>query len=111
MYTAASRREFDFVLFWLLDRLSRGGIVETLNHLQRLTGCGVTYRSFTEQYLDSADILKEAVIRIHAAVAKQERVRLSERTKDTRTPEGTTQGQHRRASQERRQFQDAKGYP
>jgi hypothetical protein len=26
---------------------------ETLNHLQRLTGCGVNYRSFTEQYLDS----------------------------------------------------------
>ena len=41
---------------------------------------GVNYRSFTEQYLDSIVIFKEAVIGILAAVAKQERVRLSERT-------------------------------
>jgi DNA invertase Pin-like site-specific DNA recombinase len=68
------------LLFWSLDRLSREGTVETLNHLQRLTGYGVNYRSFTEQYLDSTGIFKEAVIGILAAVAKQERVRLSERT-------------------------------
>jgi DNA invertase Pin-like site-specific DNA recombinase len=80
MFTAASKREFDLVLFWSLDRLSREGTVETLNHLQRLTGYGVCYRSFTEQYLDSTGIFKEAVIGILAAVAKQERVRLSERT-------------------------------
>ena len=66
--------------FWSLDRLSREGTVETLNHLQRLTAYGVDYRSFTEQYLDSTGIFKEAVIGILAAVAKQERVRLSERT-------------------------------
>lgn len=80
MFMAASRREFDVLLFWSLDRLSREGTVETLNHLQRLTGYGVNYRSFTEQYLDSTGIFKEAVIGILAAVAKQERVRLSERT-------------------------------
>jgi DNA invertase Pin-like site-specific DNA recombinase len=80
MFEAASRREFNVLLFWSLDRLSREGTVETLNHLQRLTGYGVNYRSFTEQYLDSTGIFKEAVIGILAAVAKQERVRLSERT-------------------------------
>jgi len=80
MFVAASRREFDVLLFWSLDRLSREGVVETLNHLQRLTGYGVNYRSFTEQYLDSTGIFKEAVIGILAAVAKQERIRLSERT-------------------------------
>jgi DNA invertase Pin-like site-specific DNA recombinase len=80
MFAAASRREFDILLFWSLDRLSREGTVETLNHLQRLTSYGVNYRSFTEQYLDSTGIFKEAVIGILAAVAKQERVRLSERT-------------------------------
>jgi DNA invertase Pin-like site-specific DNA recombinase len=80
MFAAASKREFDLVLFWSLDRLSREGTVETLNHLQRLTGYGVCYRSFTEQYLDSTGMFKEAVIGILAAVAKQERVRLSERT-------------------------------
>jgi len=80
MFESASRREFDILLFWSLDRLSREGTVETLNHLQRLTGYGVNYRSFTEQYLDSTGMFKEAVIGILAAVAKQERVRLSERT-------------------------------
>jgi len=80
MFGAASRREFDCLLLWSLDRLSREGTVETLNHLQRLTGYGVNYRSFTEQYLDSTGTFKEAVIGILAAVAKQERVRLSERT-------------------------------
>ena len=80
MFVAASRREFDVLAFWSLDRLSREGTVETLNHLQRLTSYGVDYRSFTEQYLDSTGIFKEAVIGILAAVAKQERVRLSERT-------------------------------
>lgn len=80
MFEAASRRQFDILLFWSLDRLSREGTVETLNHLQRLTGYGVNYRSYTEQYLDSTGVFKEAVIGILAAVAKQERVRLSERT-------------------------------
>lgn len=80
MFAAASRREFDCLLFWSLDRLSREGTVQTLNYLERLTGYGVNYRSFTEQYLDSTGIFKEAVIGILAAVAKQERVRLSERT-------------------------------
>lgn len=36
--------------------------------------------SFTEQYLDSCGIFKDAVLSILATIAKQERVRLSERT-------------------------------
>jgi DNA invertase Pin-like site-specific DNA recombinase len=36
MFKAASRREFDVLLFWSLDRLSREGAFETLQHLQRL---------------------------------------------------------------------------
>lgn len=80
MFEGASRREFDVLLFWSLDRLSREGTVQTLKHLERLTSYGVHYRSFTEQYLDSTGIFREAVIGILAAVAQQERVRLSERT-------------------------------
>jgi DNA invertase Pin-like site-specific DNA recombinase len=63
-----------------MDRLSREGTVATLNHLQRLNSYAVGYRSYTEQYFDSTGIFKEAVIGILAAVARQERVRLSERT-------------------------------
>ncbi len=81
MFADASKRKFDLLLFWSLDRLSREGVLETLQHLNRLTSCGVSYKSFTEQYFDSCGIFKDAVISILATIAKQERVRLSERTK------------------------------
>jgi len=80
MFAAASRREFDMVLFWSLDRFSREGVYETLMHLQRLSASGIAYKSFTEQYLDSCGLFKDAVISILATIAKQERIRLSERT-------------------------------
>jgi DNA invertase Pin-like site-specific DNA recombinase len=81
MFEAASQRKFDLLLFWALDRLSREGVVETLQHLNRLTSYGVGYRSFAEQYFDSCGIFKDAVIAIMATLAKQERIRMSERTK------------------------------
>jgi DNA invertase Pin-like site-specific DNA recombinase len=81
MFMAASRRQFDVSLFWSLDRLSREGVLDTLQHLNRLTGHGVAWRSYTEQYLDSTGMFRDAVIGILAAVAKQERVRRSERTR------------------------------
>ena len=55
-------------------------MLETLRRLERLASHGVGYRSFTEQYLDSCGMFKDAVLAILAAIAKQERVRLSERT-------------------------------
>jgi len=79
MFDAARLREFDLVLFWALDRFSREGTLETLQHLQALTAAGVGWKSFTEQYLDSTGVFKDAVISILATIAKQERVRLSER--------------------------------
>src|ERR1700733_1072785 len=79
MFTDASTRKFDLVLFWSLDRLSREGVSATLNHLERLTGAGVNWRSFTEQYLDSCGAFRDAVLSILATIAKQERVRRSER--------------------------------
>jgi DNA invertase Pin-like site-specific DNA recombinase len=81
MFLVASKREVDVCLFWSLDRLSREGALETLQHLQRLTSYGVAWRSFTEQYLDSTGIFRDAVISILGVVAKQERVRRSERTR------------------------------
>jgi DNA invertase Pin-like site-specific DNA recombinase len=81
MFEGASQRKFDLLLFWALDRLSREGVLETLQHLNRLTSHGVGFRSFTEQYFDSCGIFKDAVISILATIAKQERIRLSERTK------------------------------
>ncbi len=79
MFAEARARKFDLVLFWSLDRLSREGVSATLNHLERLTAAGVNWRSYTEEYLDSTGLFRDAVIAILAVIAKQERVRRSER--------------------------------
>ena len=79
MFEDARRRKFDIVLFWALDRFSREGVPATLRYLEQLTSAGVEWRSYTEQYLDSCGIFKDAVLAILAVVAKQERIRLSER--------------------------------
>ena len=81
MFEDASTRRFDMLLFWSLDRFSREGVLATVQHLNRLTSYGVCYRSFTEQYLDSCGIFKDAIISIMATLAKQEKVRISERTR------------------------------
>jgi len=81
LFQDAHQRRFEIVIFWALDRFSREGVTETLNHLQKLSAAGVQFKSFTEQYLDSTGIFKDAIIGILAAIAKQERVRLGERTK------------------------------
>lgn len=81
LFADAHKHRFDMVLFWSLDRFSREGALPTLQHLNLLESYGVGYKSYTEQYLDSTGIFKEAVVSILAIVAKQERVRLSERTK------------------------------
>jgi DNA invertase Pin-like site-specific DNA recombinase len=79
MFEDASRKQFDMVLFWSLDRFSREGVLETLQHLQKLTSHGVEWFSFREEYLRSIGVFRDAVLAILAAIAKQERVRLSER--------------------------------
>jgi DNA invertase Pin-like site-specific DNA recombinase len=98
MFRDASQRKFDVLLFWALDRLSREGVLETLQHLNRLTACGVGYRSFTEQYFDSCGVFKDAVIAIIATVARQERVRISQRVRaglDVARARGTRLGRPR----------------
>jgi DNA invertase Pin-like site-specific DNA recombinase len=81
MMESASRREFDVLLFFALDRFSREGALPTLNHLARLDAYGVGWRSYTEPWIDSTGIFRDAVISIMATIAKQERIRLSERTR------------------------------
>ncbi len=70
MWHDAAQRRFDVLLFWALDRFSREGVLETLNHLQRLNSYGINWRSHTEQYLDSCGVYLEAVLAILAAIAK-----------------------------------------
>jgi DNA invertase Pin-like site-specific DNA recombinase len=79
LFADARARRFDLLLFWSLDRFSREGVSATLKHLEALTDAGGNWRSYTEQYLDSTGIFRDAVIAILAVIAKQERIRRSER--------------------------------
>lgn len=81
MMRDAEAGRFQQLLFWSLDRLSREGVLITLQHLKRLDDAGVCWRSHTEQYLDSCGMFRDAVLAILAVVAKQERVRISERVR------------------------------
>jgi DNA invertase Pin-like site-specific DNA recombinase len=79
MFNAASKREFDLLLFWDLSRLTREGTLPTLKHLERLASYGVQWRSFSEPYFDSCGVFRDCVISIMATLARQERIKIRER--------------------------------
>jgi DNA invertase Pin-like site-specific DNA recombinase len=79
LFQDAYEKRFDLCLFWALDRFSREGATDTLQHLRKLTSYGVQWKSFTEQYIDSAGMFGEVIISLLAVLAKQESVRRSER--------------------------------
>ncbi len=81
MLADASKRKFDMLLFYALDRFSRAGTRETIHYLELLENYGVSYKSFTEQYIDSTGIFKDVIIALLSTLAKQERIRISERVK------------------------------
>ena len=59
---ACSQRRADVVVFWALDRFTREGTYETLRYLNLLSSYGVMFRSYTEQWVDSCGIFKDAII-------------------------------------------------
>ena len=82
MLDAAHRRQFDLLLVWALDRLSREGMVPTIGHLQRLAAAGVAFHSYTEPLLSTDnEIVRDIVLAVMASLAKMERQKISERTK------------------------------
>jgi DNA invertase Pin-like site-specific DNA recombinase len=81
MLAAASRKEFDILVFWSLDRISRGGALETLKLLEQLKTYGVGYRSLQEAYLDSQHPFSDMLVAFIATLAKMEREKIVERTK------------------------------
>jgi len=100
MLAAAYRREFQMLLFWSIDRLSREGASTTLQLLEKLDRWGLSWRSHTEPYFDSCGVFKDAVISIMATIAKLERQKISERTRAglARTKaKGTILGRRRNA--------------
>jgi DNA invertase Pin-like site-specific DNA recombinase len=81
LFAAASRREFGVVLVWALDRFTREGVAETFAHIKKLLDYGVQFESLTEAHFRTTGPAGELMIAIAAWIAKQERIRISERTK------------------------------
>lgn len=82
MLDAATRREFDVLLCWALDRFTREGTQATLNYLARLDTWKVEWHFFSEPFLSTTDPLtRDIVIAVLSTIAKHELTRLGERTK------------------------------
>lgn len=80
MMLDASKRKFDHVTFWAMDRFSREGIEATLMYLRQLESYKVGFRSYQEPFFDSAGPFKELMIAMFASFASLERAKISERT-------------------------------
>ena len=81
VFQMSRQRKCDVVLFWSLDRFSREGSRQTLNYLTKLDNYNVKWHSYTEEYISSLGVFADAIISLMACLAKQERIRISERTK------------------------------
>ncbi len=79
MMQDASKRKFDMLIFFALDRLTREGTRKTIHYLQMLDDYNIKYKSYSEQYLDSSGIFKDVIISLLSTLAKQERIRTGER--------------------------------
>jgi DNA invertase Pin-like site-specific DNA recombinase len=82
LFEDASKRKFDCVLFWALDRFSREGMAQTIAHLQRLTTYGVIFHSYTEPHLATDnELVRNILLALLSSLAKVEAQKISERTK------------------------------
>ncbi len=77
---SASKRRFDLLLVWRLDRAFRS-VLDAATTLERLQGWGVGFRSYSESWLDTTTPFGEALYYITAAYAQLERGILAERVK------------------------------
>jgi len=95
MFRDAAQRRIDVALVWALDRLTREGVAETFEYIKRLASHGVQFVSFTEEHFRTTGPAGELVIAVAAWIAKQERVRISERVQagvDRARAQGTKSG-------------------
>ncbi len=76
----ASKRKFDIVLVWRMDRAFRS-VLDAATTLERLRTWGVGLRSYAEPWLDTTSPFGEALYYITVAYAQLERGILRERVK------------------------------
>lgn len=76
----ASRKKFDPILVWRMDRAFRS-VLDAATTLERVRSWGVGLRSYTEPWLDTTSPFGEALYYITVAYAQLERGILRERVK------------------------------
>lgn len=82
MFSEIKQRHIDLVLVWSLDRFSREGIVNTLSYIKTMQHYKCSLKSLQESWLDtSQEGITELLLGIFSWVAKEERKKISDRTK------------------------------
>ena len=79
MLADATKRRFDVVVSWALDRLTREGVAETFDYIRTLKSYGVAYESYQEPHFRTTGPAGELMLAIAAWIARQERQRIAER--------------------------------
>jgi len=80
MMDSASRREFDVVAVWALDRFGRSTL-HTLELIDRLDALGIHFRSYMQAAVDTTSPTGKLVLTVLAAVAEMEREQIRERVR------------------------------
>ena len=75
------RREYSVVICWAIDRLTRQGVSETLQAVNRITKAGGILISLQEPWVETSGELRELLLSILGWVANFESRRRSERIK------------------------------
>ena len=82
MMLHAARKKFDGILVWALDRFSREGTAKVWHYFSLLEQYKVKFISYSEpQFNTDNEISRDILLTVMAVMAKQERIRISERTK------------------------------
>lgn len=82
MLSEVKQMHIDLILVWALDRFSREGMTNTLKYIQTLKQYKCGLKSLQESWLDtSQEGVTELLLAIFAWVAKEEKRKISERTK------------------------------
>ena len=82
MLQDAHKKKFDAILVWALDRFTREGTQKVFHYLSLLDSYKVKFISYQEPYFNTDnEMVRDILFSVMGALAKQERIRISERTK------------------------------
>jgi len=82
MFEDASKKKFDAILVWALDRFTREGTERVWYYISKLNSYGVKFISYSEpNFSTDNEMVRDILLSVMGSLAKQERLRLSARTK------------------------------